>query len=57
MSRPYEPHIWVLDGTEDGFAEVMVEMNGRIVATAIFGPGVDGPTLIDRLTAEVRRRC
>lgn len=57
MPREFMPTIWQLDATPDGFAEVVIEIGGRIVATSVVGPGVDGPAVCRSLIAEFKRKC
>lgn len=57
LPRSYKLHLWILEATEDGFAEVMIECNDRPVATRVWGPGVDLGELIRELQAEVDRHC
>lgn len=60
MPRLFEPCIWQLETTPDGFAEATLEVDGRILlSTVICLDGIDGniAAAIDRFQEALRRLC
>lgn len=60
MSRPWLLTMLMLDPTPDGYYEVTIECNGRLVATEIFAPWMDHQditALQRRLVQAALRRC
>lgn len=59
MPGPYEVMVSAMPMTDDGFVEVLIEMNGRVVSSDVVDDmGHDAlRAFIDRLLDEVQRRC
>jgi len=58
MPRRLVPEIVLWPETEDGYAEITIEIAGRLVASRVIGPWFSGDQReTDALLAEFLRKC
>jgi len=57
MNKRFEPTIYQHECTPDGFCEVTIEVNGRIIATTIGGPQVNASLAIEYLVSQMKSHC
>jgi hypothetical protein len=58
--QPFMPWVIVQEATPDGFAEVNVEVGGRILATDLVAPAMSADAwqaVYDRFMVELTRQC
>jgi hypothetical protein len=51
------PVVWLIDCTPDGFAEVVLEVSGRILATEVVDCAGDCVGMQERLREVLLRQC
>lgn len=58
MPAPFDLWMWQLDPTPDGFAEVWLEINGRLLwSTVVDLNDPSSFTVVDQGHRELQRRC